>query len=167
MKISSSWLSEFISINNKTIEQELTQLGLEVDTISKNKNDYIIDIEFTPNRGDCLSAYGISRDLAAFKNKKIKLPQASAFSYQRDNDYIRKITPDICPEYRFMPLYDIELRAKSPKFIIDKLLKSDITPVNIIVDISNYVMMEVGQPTHAFDIDKIKASLVLLKAGKI
>ena len=48
MKISSSWLSEFISINNKTIEQELTQLGLEVDTISKNRNDYIIDIEFTP-----------------------------------------------------------------------------------------------------------------------
>ena len=69
MKISSNWLSEFISLNNKTIEQELTQLGLEVDTISKNKNDYIIDIEFTPNRGDCLSIYGTSRDLAAFKNK--------------------------------------------------------------------------------------------------
>ena len=50
MKISSNWLSEFISLNNKTIEQELTQLVLEVDTISKNKNDYIIDIEFTPNR---------------------------------------------------------------------------------------------------------------------
>ena len=49
MKISSNWLSEFISLNNKTIEQELTQLGLEVDTISKNKNEYIIDIEFTPN----------------------------------------------------------------------------------------------------------------------
>ena len=95
MKISSNWLSEFISLNNKTIEQELTQLGLEVDTISKNKNDYIIDIEFTPNRGDCLSAYGISRDLAAFKNKKIKLPQVSTFSYQRNNNYIRKVAPDI------------------------------------------------------------------------
>jgi len=166
MKISSNWLSEFISLNNKTIEQELTQLGLEVDTISKNKNDYIIDIEFTPNRGDCLSAYGISRDLAAFKNKKIKLPQASTFSHQRNNNYIRKVAPDICPEYRFMPLCDVELRAKSPKFITDKLIKSDITPVNIIVDISNYVMMEVGQPTHAFDIDKINGKLSIIKSKK-
>ena len=166
MKISSNWLSEFISLNNKTIEQELTQLGLEVDSISKNKNEYIIDIEFTPNRGDCLSAYGISRDLAAFRNKKIELPEASTFSLQRNNNYIRKVAPDICPEYRFMPLCDVEVRAKSPKFITDKLIKSDITPVNIIVDISNYVMMEVGQPTHAFDIDKINGKLSIIKSKK-
>ena len=166
MKISSNWLSEFISLNNKTIEQELTQLGLEVDTISKDKNDYIIDIEFTPNRGDCLSAYGISRDLAAFKNKKIKLPQASTSRHQRNNKYFRKITPDFCPKYRFMLLSDVDLKANTPKFIKDRLIKSDITPINIIVDISNYVMMEVGQPTHAFDIDKIKGKLSIIKSKK-
>ena len=94
------------------------------------------------------------------------MPQASTFSHQRNNNYIRKVAPDICPEYRFMPLCDVELRAKSPKFITDKLIKSDITPVNIIVDISNYVMMEVGQPTHAFDIDKINGKLSIIKSKK-
>ena len=166
MKISSNWLSEFISLNSKTIEQELTQLGLEVDTISKSKNDYIIDIEFTPNRGDCLSAYGISRDLAAFKNKKIKLPQASTSSHQRNNNYIRKITPDFCPKYIFMLLSDVDLKANTPEFIKNRLIKSDITPINIIVDISNYVMMEVGQPTHAFDLDKIKGKLSIIKSKR-
>ena len=66
MKISKKWLSEYIAPlkSNDALEHNLTQLGLEVDTITKNKDDYIIDIEFTPNRGDCLSIYGTARDLS-------------------------------------------------------------------------------------------------------
>ena len=71
MKISKNWISEFLNIpKDINLENELTQLGLEVDTITKKKDDYIIDIEFTPNRGDCLSILGTTRDLAAYKKKK-------------------------------------------------------------------------------------------------
>ena len=91
MKISRNWLSEFITVNNKNIEEELTQIGLEVDKVNKVKNDYVIDIEFTPNRGDCLSALGTSRDLAAFKNKKINLPQTTKIRCHKSNNNIGKI----------------------------------------------------------------------------
>ena len=79
MKISKNWLSEFVSISksNINLENDLTKLGLEVDTIVKDKDDYVIDIEFTPNRGDCLSVYGTARDLSAYKGKKINMPSSS------------------------------------------------------------------------------------------
>ena len=82
MKISKNWLAEYISPlkSNNVLESDLTKLGLEVDTIVKNKNDYIIDIEFTPNRGDCLSVYGTARDLAAYNKKDIKKPINSPFT---------------------------------------------------------------------------------------
>ena len=167
MKISKIWMSEFISnLKIHNLEHELTQLGLEVDTVKKQKGDYIIDIEFTPNRGDCLSIYGTSRDLAAFKNKKIKIPSESKYRIQKHNKFINKISSDICPEYRYMILKNINSKKNTPKYIKDRLIKSDISPVNIIVDISNYVMMEIGQPTHAFDLDKLNGQLSIIKNKK-
>ncbi len=167
MKISKNWISEFLHIpKGINLEDELTQLGLEVDTITKNKDDYIIDIEFTPNRGDCLSVLGTTRDLAAYKNKKIKLPSISPYTLERKNNIFRNLFSDICPEYRFMILNNISLETETPKFIKDRLLKADITLVNIIVDISNYVMIEIGQPTHAFDADKITGKLSVINSKK-
>jgi len=160
MKISKNWISEFISISNESnLENELTQLGLEVDSIKKHKDDFVIDIEFTPNRGDCLSVYGTARDLCAYKAKKINKPPISSCIFNKSNVHVKEISKDICPEYRYMILNDISVKQKTPKFIRDKLIKSDITPINIIVDVSNYVMMELGQPTHAFDKDTIHGKL--------
>tara|TARA_B100001063_G_scaffold244711_1_gene278262 strand:- start:2999 stop:4984 length:1986 start_codon:yes stop_codon:yes gene_type:complete len=168
MKISKNWLAEYIGPfkSNKALENELTKLGLEVDTIVKNKNDYIIDIEFTPNRGDCLSIFGTARDLAAYNKKDIRKPTNSPFTYEKENKKIKNITSSISPEYRYMELKNIDVRAKTPKFIVERLSKSDITCRNIIVDISNYVMIEVGQPTHAFDLDKIHGKLSIIKLEK-
>ena len=167
MKISKNWLSNFISTpkSNDKLESDLTKLGLEVDTINKDKDDYIIDIEFTPNRGDCLSVYGTARDLGAYKGKKINKPACSKSVTAKINTKIKNINSAISPEYRYMILNDIDVSAETPKYITRRLKQSDIASVNIIVDISNYVMLEVGQPTHAFDLDKIngKLSIVQLK----
>ena len=160
MKISKNWITEFISIPKSTnLENELTQLGLEVDSIKKYKDDHIIDIEFTPNRGDCLSVYGTARDLGAHKGKKISKPLISSYTLSKENNHFDKISKDICPEYGYMMLNGVDVKQKTPKYIKDKLIKSDITPVNIIVDVSNYVMIELGQPTHAFDKDVINGKL--------
>ena len=157
MKISKNWLSNFISTpkSNDKLESDLTKLGLEVDTINKDKDDYIIDIEFTPNRGDCLSVYGTARDLGAYKGKKINKPACSKSVTAKINTKIKNINSAISPEYRYMILNDIDVSTETPKYITRRLKQSDIASVNIIVDISNYVMLEVGQPTHAFDLDKI------------
>jgi phenylalanyl-tRNA synthetase beta chain len=168
MKISKKWLSEYIAPlkSNDALEHNLTQLGLEVDTITKNKDDYIIDIEFTPNRGDCLSIYGTARDLAAYKKKDIKKPTCSKFTFTKTNERIKNINPSISPEYRYMELQNINVKTKTPKFITERLKQCDIASINIIVDISNYVMLEIGQPTHAFDLDKINGKLSIAKLEK-
>ena len=142
MKISKNWLSEFLSLSKSIdLENKLTQLGLEVDSIKKYKDDYIIDIEFTPNRGDCLSVYGTARDLCAYKSTKIKKPLMSAKVIEKLNRHIGEISSLICPEYRYMVLNNINLKYKTPKFIKDKLIKSGIPSVNLAVDISNFVMI--------------------------
>ena len=167
MKISKNWISEFIKTPAANVlESELTQLGLEVDTIKKIKNDYVFNIEFTPNRGDCLSVLGTSRDLAAYKNTKIKLPLISPFTIDKKNNFIKKVSAEICSEYRFMKLSMKNMIIKTPKYISDRLVKSDIALVNIIVDISNYVMLELGQPTHVFDSDKINGRLSITRCNK-
>jgi len=168
MKISKNWLSNFISIpkSNDKLESDLTKLGLEVDTINKDKDDYIIDIEFTPNRGDCLSVYGTARDLGAYKGKKINKPVCSKSVTAKINTKIKNINSAISPEYRYMILNDIDVSTETPKYITRRLKQSDIASVNIIVDTSNYVMLEVGQPTHAFDLDKINGKLSIVQLKK-
>ena len=168
MKISKNWLSNFISTpkSNDKLESDLTKLGLEVDTINKDKDDYIIDIEFTPNRGDCLSVYGTARDLGAYKGKKINQPACSKSVTAKINTKIKNINSAISPEYRYMILNDINVSTETPKYITRRLKQSDIASVNIIVDISNYVMLEVGQPTHAFDLDKINGKLSIVQLKK-
>ena len=168
MKFSKNWINDYVSIHKKeNIENLLTQLGLEVDDVKKVGKDYIIDIEFTPNRGDCLSIYGTSRDIAAFKNKKVNLPSLSKHTFKKDNIYVNKVSSDICLEYRYMLLDNLSAQTKTPKFIKDRLIKCDISPINLIVDISNYVMIELGQPTHAFDLDKINGKLNIVVSKKI
>lgn len=168
MKISKNWLSEFVPISksNINLENDLTKLGLEVDTIVKDKDDYVIDIEFTPNRGDCLSVYGTARDLSAYKGKKINMPSSSKIFSINKNIKIKDVDPMISPEYRYMILDNININTKTPDQIVRKLKQADIATVNIIVDISNYVMLEIGQPTHAFDLDKINGKLSITKLKK-
>ena len=153
MKISSSWLSEFISINNKTIEQELTQLGLEVDTISKNKNDYIIDIEFTPNRGDCLSIIGIAREMGVLNRCEITaIPQEYIKPKIEHRVDVTLSEPNGCARYVSRIIKDVEIGAKTPIWIAEKLRRGGIRLRSPVVDVTNYVLLELGQPMHALSL---------------
>ena len=91
MLLSLQWLKEFIpnlKINDKVAES-LTSLGLEVSSITKKQKDLIIDIDLTPNRGDCLSVHGIARDLNSLFNKKIKYPRVKKLSKINKKKYIK------------------------------------------------------------------------------
>ena len=123
MKISKNWLSEFVPISksNINLENDLTKLGLEVDTIVKDKDDYVIDIEFTPNRGDCLSVYGTARDLSAYKGKKINMPSSSKIFSINKNIKIKDVDPMISPEYRYMILDNININTKTPDQMSESL----------------------------------------------
>ena len=161
MKLSTNWLKEItpgIKINNKLIES-LTSLGLEVSNVSKIKKDTIIDLDITPNRSDCLSIYGVARDLFSIYGKTIKPLKQKKISIKKSQLPLAKINSMISPIYSCLTIENIDNKIKTPQYIKTRLSDYGIIANNIIVDILNYVMIEIGQPMHAFDSDKISGKL--------
>ena len=165
MQFSENWLKEFIDINISTEElcEQLTMLGLEVDGYEKYKSkitgdDSIIKLDITPNRGDCFSILGIARELSALNGLKIKLP-----AEEKINETIESpIDVDICnesPRYVGRYVEGVDLKKKVSPLIIERLELSDVRSIDPIVDITNYVLLETGQPLHAFDAKKIPNGL--------
>ena len=159
MKISLNWLKEFIpSIKSKEIFDDLTSMGLEVSSVNKTKNDVIIDIDMTPNRADCLSIYGIARDLSSLYKVSIKQPDYDKL-IKSNVIKTKDIEPGIAPSYRLLTIMGINNKNKTPSYILERLSSSGISQVNFIVDILNYVMIEIGQPMHAFDMDNFMGNI--------
>ncbi len=165
MQFSENWLKEFIDINISTEElcEQLTMLGLEVDGYEKYKSkitgdDSIIKLDITPNRGDCFSILGIARELSALNGLKIKLPAEEKINETIDSP----IDVDICnesPRYVGRYVEGVDLKKKVSPLIIERLKLSDVRSIDPIVDITNYVLLETGQPLHAFDAKKIPNGL--------
>ena len=168
MLLSLQWLKEFLpnlKINDK-VADSLTSLGLEVSSITKKQRDLIIDIDLTPNRGDCLSVHGIARDLNSLFNKKIKYPRIKKLSKINKKKYIKSLDSKICPSYSCLSITGLNNSIKTPDLIKSRLKNSGIKHINFLVDIINYVMLEIGQPMHVFDLNKLKLPLSVEFANK-
>jgi len=144
-----------------------------VGTLAKDyygiKSDYLLEVDITPNRVDAASHYGVARDLAAFfalKNPAIQLtkPSVDAFKVQNTNLTIPVTVekPEACPRYSAVTISGVKV-TESPEWLKNALLVIGLRPINNIVDITNYVLHELGQPLHAFDADKIAGSEVRVK----
>ena len=160
MKFLKSHLLEKVpmKIDTSKLESELTRLGLEVDSIEKLKNkcDVLFDLDLTPNRGDCFSVLGIARELAAVSNKKIKKESNGLIASKLSpNSKVKISAKAACPRYCFIEIYNLDNTKKLPSFIKERLEAGGINSINPVVDILNYVMLDLGQPMHAFDLNKI------------
>jgi len=136
-------------------------------------SDTIFEIDLTPNRPDCLSIVGVAREAGAFMEPKtkVKLPD---FKLPKDktgnvsiHDYakVQIIDPDLCPRYSAGLLFDVKIEP-SPFWLQERLESIGLTPINNVVDITNFVMMEMGQPLHAFDFDEVaKGKIIIRRAG--
>ena len=121
-----------------------------------NLPDNILNLDLTPNRGDCFSLIGIARDLNTEPKSKLN------YNFKIKNNITSKVKckvktphPDICPRFASQAIEGIDNRARTPMHLTEKLRKSGIRAINPVVDITNYVMLELGQPLHAYDLDKI------------
>jgi len=127
--------------------------------------DIILDLDVTPNRPDCLSVIGIARETAALTGQSLHIPE---ISYQEAGAPIEEqvsieiIDPELCPRYCASLITGIKI-AESPPWLQERLLACGMRPINNIVDITNYVMLEYGQPLHAFDYDKIKGRKIIIR----
>ncbi len=130
-----------------------------------NLNDVILDIAITPNRADSLSHFGIARDLGALFNRKIKHPTLSKFGKIVQNNKLVNIQVENyekCPRYTAIVVKNVKVKA-SPDWLKLKLESVGLRPINNIVDITNFVLYELGQPLHAFDLDKLSDSKIVVK----
>ncbi|MDU5363621.1 MAG: phenylalanine--tRNA ligase subunit beta, partial [Finegoldia magna] len=128
-------------------------------------NEPIIEFEITPNRPDCLSVLGMAREYAASFGKKIKYPSIEIKNFEDDiKDYVNsvEIQTDKCTRYVARVVKNVKI-SDSPQWIKNRLIQSGIRPINNIVDITNFVMLETGQPIHAYDLDKIADKKIVVK----
>jgi len=120
--------------------------------------DCIFDINVPPNRGDCMSIYGIAREVASILNQKAKIPifKMETTSKEKIEDVIslRILDTEACPRYVLRMIRGASI-VTSPFWMRDRILKCGMRPINAIVDVTNYVMLELGQPLHAFDYERL------------
>ncbi len=128
-------------------------------------NDVVFDIDLTPNRSDCLSIEGIAREVSALYQLPINTPEISSVKKDNDDQFAIEVeSREACPRYCGRVLRGVNAAANTPPWMKERLRRGGIRCINIIVDISNYVMLELGQPMHAFDLDKLNKKVVVRMA---
>ncbi len=142
-------------------------LGTPIGEIEDLK-DAVIEFEITPNRPDCLSVLGMARETAATFDLEMKYPDESVQNETGDaNDFIsiEIENPELCPRYTARIVTDVKIEP-SPLWMQLKLMKAGMKPISNIVDITNFVLLEYGQPIHAFDLDTITDKKIIVRAAK-
>jgi len=130
-------------------------------------SDPVLEIDLTPNRPDCLSIIGTAREIAAFQKKKVTYPEIclpESFDDISDYTSITIMDPELCPRYAASLVFDITV-GRSPFWLQDRLVSVGLKPINNIVDITNFVMMESGQPLHAFDFDRLAEHRIVVRTA--
>ena len=126
-------------------------------------NDAIIDFELTANRPDCRSMIGIAREAAVTIGEKLNYPEIEVKACDEDIDFEVKVeNPELCPRYSARIVKDVKI-APSPYWMQRRLMEAGVRPINNIVDITNFVMLEQGQPLHAFDLNELTTGKIVVR----
>ena len=130
--------------------------------------DIVLDLELTPNRLDCLSVLGVAHEVAALTGKTVREPETT---YQESGEAISKqvqisvVDQDLCRRYTASLLQNVKI-GPSPQWLQDRLTKAGLRPINNVVDVTNFVMLEYNQPLHSFDYDLIKDHTVIVRRAR-
>lgn len=161
MKFSYNWLQDYLSkkITPKKMAELLTGRSFQVESVERRGDDFILDIDVLPNRApDCFSHLGVAREVAVISGSRLKTPAFLKLKKIKESPVLKIEVreKELCPRYSAIILTDIKV-GPSPKWLARRLLAIGQKPINNIVDIANFVMLELGQPLHAFDLDKLEA----------
>lgn len=177
MLFSYNWLKDYLKgkmPSPQKLAEILTMHSFEVKSVIKKGKDWVLDIDVLPNRApDCFSYLGIAREIATIANLTFREPfsrlKASSFAKASEDkkDFIKvevKNKAD-CPRYSAKVISGVKVKS-APRWIQERLKACGLQPINNIVDITNYVMLETGQPIHAFDLDKVGKKIVVRRAKR-
>lgn len=165
MKIPLEWLKEYVQTNKspKELAESFTALGLMLDKIVDNK---VLDLEHRMDRSDWLSITGCARDLAAYEKAELKKPELYLEKGKPGGSVkIEVKCPDLVRRFNTRVFRDIAVK-ESPEWLKKRLNEYGMAPINNIVDITNYVMVEIGNPMHAQDLDKFEKQEIIIRKAK-
>lgn len=171
MNISYNWLKEIVDIDLSPEEtaKALTRVGLAVEGIHGHKGDHVLDIDITSNRSDCLSHLGIARELGAATGRPLISRTGSAATVPLPSvlagDTVRIEAPDLCHRFTARLIRNVSI-GPSPSWLVDRLESLGERSINNVADITNYVMLELGQPMHAFDLDKLQGQRIVVRPAR-
>src|SRR5262245_44034095 len=176
MKFTFNWLKEFVAFkaSPEKLAEMLTMAGLEVESVTAlydpetNREDWLFEVSVTPNRGDCLGITGLANEVSALTGGRVK--SAAAAPRSKDSRIANRVTLAIqnarlCPRYSAKVLDEVHM-GPSPAWMRFRLEACGIRSINNVVDITNYVMLETGQPLHAFDLDRLPTERVVVRTAQ-
>lgn len=141
---------------------EEAEVGRDVTTVL-DLDDDILELDLTPNRSDCLSMVGVAYEVAALFDRELRIPHVARLHREGERPaHVRLDAGDDCTMYALQVIHDIRI-GPSPQWMQNRLMAAGMRPINNIVDITNYVMLEYGQPLHAFDYDEIHEGTIVVR----
>jgi phenylalanyl-tRNA synthetase beta chain len=173
MKISLTWLREFVDVpaDPAGIKAALVSVGLGVESYTSVDGDVIFEVEVTTNRPDCLSHYGTARELSAFYRQPLK-PLDDIVQGMKESGTaaaselaIEIAAPDLCARYCGRVVRNVEVKP-SPAWLVKRLEAVGQRPINNVADVTNYVLMELGHPLHAFDLARLRQKKIIVRRAR-
>jgi phenylalanyl-tRNA synthetase beta chain len=170
MLISYNWLSELTGTNLTPLElrERLTMVGLAIDAVEESEGDSVLDVEVPSNRPDCLSHIGIAREVAVIEKSKVQSPKSKVSQTKGKTAQLTSVEihdPYLCPRYAARIVRGVKI-APSPDWLAKRLLEIGQRPINNVADITNYVLHELGQPLHAFDLPKLTEERIVVRRAR-
>jgi phenylalanyl-tRNA synthetase beta chain len=171
MNISYNWLRELtdVSLVPQELARRLTMIGLAVDGVEEAGDDFVLEIDLTSNRPDCLSHLGVAREVAALTGASVRLPDATAERVAGRAEEFTSVAiedPDLCPRYAARVVRGVKI-APSPDWLARRLQAIGQRPINNVADITNFVMHEMGQPLHAFDLATLAERSIVVRRARV
>jgi phenylalanyl-tRNA synthetase beta chain len=171
MKVAYNWLKEFVDVNAspQEIASRLALSGTNIAGIENNSHGAVIDAEITSNRPDCLGMLGIAREVAAIYRKPLKTvspkPQESTTNKAADAISVKIEVPELCGRFTARVIRGVKIQP-SPAWLRERLEAAGVASISNVVDISNYVMLELGHPLHTFDYDLVRNHNLVVRRAK-
>lgn len=170
MKVSLNWLKELVDIDVKPEElaSSLEMVGIGVEGIEEVEDDFIFNLEITPNRPDCLGHIGVAREISAILDKPLRIPEVSYGEEDEETKNLINVeirAPELCPRYSGIIIRDLKI-GPSPEKIRRRLEALGLRAINNAVDITNYSLLLTGHPVHAFDLKKIKDRKIIIRRAE-
>ncbi len=167
MFISYEWLKEFTetTLRPDELRERLTMVGLAIDAVEEHNGDAVLDVEVPSNRPDCLSHVGVAREVAVIEKGEMHLPAPADVKTQGRSKEFTSVEikdTDLCPRYAARLVRGVKI-GPSPDWLAKRLETIGQRPINNVADITNYVLHELGQPLHAFDVEKLGGRRIVVR----